>query len=32
VAQTMGPQSEWVRLQRTVFGIESEKGTSPNTR
>lgn len=29
VAQVMGQQSEWVRLQRIAFGIESEEGKAP---
>lgn len=29
LAQAMGQQSEWVRLQRIVFGIESEGGKAP---
>jgi Nucleotidyltransferase domain len=29
VAQAMGQQSEWVRLHRTAFGIESEEGQAP---
>jgi len=29
VAQEMGQQSEWVRLQRTAFGIENEEWIAP---
>ncbi len=29
VTQAMGQQSEWVRLHRTAFGIESEEGIVP---
>ena len=32
VETELGPDSEWVRLRRTAFGIEDERGRSPTLR